>query len=763
VLTLLPATWALALTSTTVSFQNGVNGYSGTFDRYINDGTSSTTSPVIAQTDGSVVQSYTLNGYSQSVTQDSQGLIRFDNIFGASAGQIPSGAYILDAKLQIVTEGGATTTPTGNPTGQSNAGATPPTDISGTVGPFGVSGLLQPFSSATDYYTDFPNPGDPFGGRGPYYTANSGAYATRPVGSFGTTAVGQAASARVTSLVQQWSSGTLANNGMAIQAGFDGAADDWQIHTTGYTTPQGRPKLTVTYTTDPITVNTFQPGVGTYAASNVTMAKVVGGASPVTTDGSTITAGSALDGPDATTSDALALIKFNAIFGNGAGQAPSDKPVAKAWLVLSTSTGANSRTNDAYDVDVMKTAWNTGTLYNQFGATPGLQFADGDITPSIARNDAMTNGSEVWYDVTSYVESVRNGATDNGLSVRARGTDGWTTFFNGATDTSMRPRLVIASQTSASLQGDFNNDTKVDAQDYVAWRKGVVPSTPANYALWRANYGNTGSPASAPAPATLVNYDEIGIPNSVVASYAATETATGLNGLTITRGAGVNGTATLTNGFSASGWDRGASASLATAVSHSDYFQFGVSTDATHGASLSTLDLALRRSAAGSPSNYELQVSLDGFATAGSVVSDFIYKGRTSGNAPEPSPLDTNAFVYMSADVAGQPNATTSYGDQIPTIDLSTFAFLQNLGVNQTVTFRLYAWGDATTAATSTVALGRMNGPRIMGFVFSIPGAGASLAAVPEPSAFVLVSIIGIAFGGFGRHRRNVAPCGVRN
>ena len=111
---------------------------------------------------------------------------------------------------------------------------------------------------------------------------------------------------------------------MAIQAGFDGVSDDWQIHTTGYNTPTGRPKLTVSYTTDPVTVNTFQPGVGTYAASNVTMARVVGTSptapTPSTTDGSTITGGSASDGPDATTAEALALVKFNGIFGNGAGQ-----------------------------------------------------------------------------------------------------------------------------------------------------------------------------------------------------------------------------------------------------------------------------------------------------------------------------------------------------------------------------------------------------------------------------------------------------------
>ena len=65
VLALVPASWALALTTTTVSFQNGINGYTGTYDHYI------------AQTpdsgvDGSVQPDLLLIGTSQ------QGLIRFD-------------------------------------------------------------------------------------------------------------------------------------------------------------------------------------------------------------------------------------------------------------------------------------------------------------------------------------------------------------------------------------------------------------------------------------------------------------------------------------------------------------------------------------------------------------------------------------------------------------------------------------------------------------------------------------------------------------
>src|SRR5262249_52385079 len=102
--TLLPASLALALNTNTVSFQNGVNGYTGTFDRYITDGTGEGAPANTVQTEanGADVQNYTLNGFfagsgapptRQVATPDAQGLYRFDNIIGASAGQIPSNAF----------------------------------------------------------------------------------------------------------------------------------------------------------------------------------------------------------------------------------------------------------------------------------------------------------------------------------------------------------------------------------------------------------------------------------------------------------------------------------------------------------------------------------------------------------------------------------------------------------------------------------------------------------------------------------------------
>jgi uncharacterized protein YjbI with pentapeptide repeats len=56
-----------------------------------------------------------------------------------------------------------------------------------------------------------------------------------------------------------------------------------------------------------------------------------------------------------------------------------------------------------------------------------------------------------------------------------------------------------------SLPGDFNFDGTVDAADYVVWRKGVgVAPTPANYNLWRANFGQTaGSGSARPSAAPL--------------------------------------------------------------------------------------------------------------------------------------------------------------------------------------------------------------------------------------------------------------------
>jgi hypothetical protein len=53
-----------------------------------------------------------------------------------------------------------------------------------------------------------------------------------------------------------------------------------------------------------------------------------------------------------------------------------------------------------------------------------------------------------------------------------------------------------------TLVGDFNNDSTVDAADYVLWHNGLGTTyTQADYDAWRANFGRTAAGAAAVAEA----------------------------------------------------------------------------------------------------------------------------------------------------------------------------------------------------------------------------------------------------------------------
>lgn len=240
--------------------------------------------------------------------------------------------------------------------------------------------------------------------------------------------------------------------------------------------------------------------------------------------------------------------------------------------------------------------------------------------------------------------------------------------------------------------------------------------------------------------ANIATYNLLGVPLAAPSSVPASSVASGIQALDLSRGPGIL-PSDLTNGFSSQGWNR-ATPSLATAIANGDYYQFGVTVQPGNVASLSTVDLSLRRSAIAAPMNLELQVSLDGFATPGTPISSFNYYGRTSGTAP----VDPIApFAYMTVDVPGRPNAATSPGDAIPTVDLTGVGLLQNISEGTTVTFRLFAWGNASTASTNTLALGRVTGPAI----------GGDVNAIPEPTSLALA--VGLAAGGLVIRRRRIS------
>jgi hypothetical protein len=422
----------------TVSFQNGVNGYNGTFDRRIGERNAD-------QQDGITVPNYFLDGFAPDASSpDTQGLVRFDGIFGTEPNRIPAGATILSAELTV------TTSRVGN---------------AQTGGPYGVAGLLQPFDSTTSYFANFATTTD-MGSRGPWWQDG---WATRPVGGYGAQVQGATDSANVTPIVQSWADGAPAH-GFTIQAGLSNSAsqqanttDGWSICTTGSPMPHERPMLKVSYTTVPVVKNTFQDGLKGYAGT--TMAIVRSGANALiedttalsnperTEDGLTLNQ-TFLDGVQFSDSkgntsspDDLALLKFDNVFGTEPNQAPRDVPVAKAWVAITTGdTNANARSPGPYAAYPMLRPWDLTSLHSSFGAVNGLQVSDGDTGAALSSMKGFIRGAEVWFDVTAYLEGVRTGAADHGISIQAHGTaDGWQIHTTGSTTPDARPRLVVHS------------------------------------------------------------------------------------------------------------------------------------------------------------------------------------------------------------------------------------------------------------------------------------------------------------------------------
>ncbi len=238
--------------------------------------------------------------------------------------------------------------------------------------------------------------------------------------------------------------------------------------------------------------------------------------------------------------------------------------------------------------------------------------------------------------------------------------------------------------------------------------------------------------------AQILRYDLSPLTTTAPESVEASTVDAGLSGGLLTRGPGLRA-AGLTDGFSADMWNTTggaipASASLANAISMGEYFQFSFSVKENFNASLTSLGFSLRRSAGAAPSNYQLQYSLDGFASDGVSVADFNYFGRNSGTAP----TTVTPYSWMTEDVAGQ-----TVGNPITPIDLSGVAALQDIDDLTTVTFRLFAWGNDASPGTdsNTVALGRVDGPTLTGTV----------SMIPEPGT---ASLLGLALAGWAFARR---------
>ncbi|MBZ5641119.1 MAG: DNRLRE domain-containing protein, partial [Acidobacteriia bacterium] len=191
--------------ATTVTFRQGENGYAGAHDTYIQQNPSS------AGNNNGALLALNWDGDDPNGTgYDVYTLIRFDDIFGAGAGQIPVGAQITSATLTYL--------------------------VSNTGGSGDMREVLVAWQDSATYNS--------FCGGG---CAQGNQYGST-VGSASASALAQQ-SADVTASVQRWSSGT-SNYGWFI---MNSAADGVDITSSDGATVSDRPILTVRYNEGPPT------------------------------------------------------------------------------------------------------------------------------------------------------------------------------------------------------------------------------------------------------------------------------------------------------------------------------------------------------------------------------------------------------------------------------------------------------------------------------------------------------------------------------
>lgn len=403
-----------ALEPVTLVFQNGLDGYEGTFDRQI-----SATGAV----NGNAVTGYFVDGGASDVDDAGwqSAMIRFDGI----ESMIPAGAKIVEANLILVT------TTVSN--AQSNSA-------------FNVYRLKTPFdeNSSSD-----PESFGPDGLRGDIDWL---------VGSFhGMTTQGSVGVADVSRAVQSWVDGSP-NLGLGIRCDWN--IDGWNYHTTG-AAQNDRPKLEVKYVVDDnVVIHEFQNGHNDYTGASDIYLNGTGATS--ISPGSTIigrnVATAWIDGlnPPSTEPDISSMIRFDEVEAELSG-----RKVVSAKLRMVAGFSGNADSPGPFTVHRLLVPFTESSHYSDFAGSAGQMLDAGQISQPIATFTGIQDAEAVDVDISEAVKAWAAGAPNHGLYIGAGTANGWQVWTTGAyrivngvrvEEVTFRPMIRVVSEPTPPVE-----------------------------------------------------------------------------------------------------------------------------------------------------------------------------------------------------------------------------------------------------------------------------------------------------------------------
>ena len=147
----------------------------------------------------------------------------------------------------------------------------------------------------------------------------------------------------------------------------------------------------------------------------------------------------------AETKRAQGLIRFDNLFGNGAGQVPVGSTIISASLTVNvTNTSSAGATVGLHQ---MLVNWSESSTWNTLSSGVSTNGVEAAVTADSTLSDPSQSGTVTFNGLQSTIQDWLDGTSTNyGWVITTNNTDGWDFDSSEAATAGLRPRLNVTYQ-----------------------------------------------------------------------------------------------------------------------------------------------------------------------------------------------------------------------------------------------------------------------------------------------------------------------------